>query len=324
MPSLATSGVSATYQDKLIAAQIIERLSGNYFAGQIFRDSLVLSAKKGMGTRFGETITIEKEVDTTYRTFTKGGTRQYDNTPSITKKQLTFDQSREVNVKYDDYDIALYNEAFLDNYLASTARTFAVGMETDICTRILADTNIPAGNTISLASFGGNFGYGVVNRAIELLENQGMTSGRKVRCVIDPTRAKQYRDSLTNYNVVGDATNKQFLDTSLVSSYGVDLYTTLNSGTFKRLPTATTSDGVSGTGTIVGFFIAESTYMINGVNLATDLEGVTATTAINPNVPLPLRFIRGYDQDTKERKWGYDVLWGDVNLYPELVVPITL
>jgi hypothetical protein len=322
--SFANTNISATYQDKLIAAQIIERLSGNYFASQIFNDSLVLSAQKGMGTRFGETITIEKEVDTTYRTFVKGGTRQYDDTPNITKKQLTYDQSREVNVKYDDYDIALYNEAFLANYLQSTARTFAVGMETDICTRILADTNIPAGNTISLASFGGDFGYDVVNRAIELLENNGMTSGRRVRAVIDPTRAKQYRDSLTNYNVVGDATNRQFLDTRLVSSYGVDLYTTLNSGTFKRLPTATTSDGVSGTGAIVGFFIAENTYMINGVNLPTDLEGVTATTAINPNVPLPLRFIRGYDQDKKERKWGYDVLWGDVNLYPELVIPITL
>jgi hypothetical protein len=322
--SFADTNISATYQDKLITAQIIERLSGNYFASQIFTDSLVLSAQKGMGTRFGETITIEKEANTTYRTFTKGGTRNYDDTPEITKKQLTYDQSREVNVKYNDYDIALYNEAFLSNYLQSTATTFAVGMEKDICTRILVDTNIPAGNTISLASFGGEFGYDVVNRAIELLELNGMTSGRRVRAIIDPTRAKQYRESLTNYNVVGDATNRQFLDTRLVSSYGVDLFTTLSSGTFGRMPTATTSDGVSGTGTIVGFFIAESTYMINGVNLPTNLEGVTAVTAVNPNVPLPLRFIRGYDQDTKERKWGYDVLWGDVNLYPELVIPITL
>jgi hypothetical protein len=322
--SYTNPNISTTYQDKLIAAQIIERLSGNYFASQIFTDSLTLSATKGMGTRFGETITIEKEVDTTYRTFVKGNTRQYDATPNITKKQLTYDQSREVNVKYDDYDIALYNEAFLDNYLQSTARTFAVGMETDICTRILADTDIPVGNTISLSNFGGEFGYEVVNAAIEKLENNGMTSGRRVRAVIDPTRARQYRDSLTSYNVVGDAANRQFLDTRLVSSYGVELFTALNSGAFKRLPNASTSDGVSGTANIVGFFIAENTYMINGVNLPTDLEGVTAVTAVNPNVPLPLRFIRGYDQDTKERKWGYDVLWGDVNLYPELVVPIVL
>lgn len=322
--SYANPNISATYQDKLIAAQILERLSGNYFASQIFTDSLTLSAQKGKGTRFGETITIEKEAETTYRTFTKGGTRQYDDTPNITKKQLTYDQSREVNVKYDDYDIALYNEVFLANYLQSTVRTIAVGMEQDICTRILADTDIPVTNTISLSSFGGEFSFEVVNAAIEKLENQGMTSGRRVRGVVDPTRAKQYRDSLTNYNIVGDATNRQFLDTRLVSSYGVDLYTVLNAGTFKRLPTATTSDGVSGTAEIVGFFIAEKTYMINGVDLPTDLEGVTAIIVTNPNIPFSLRFIRGYDQDRKERKWGYDILWGDVNLYPELVIPVTL
>jgi len=283
-----------------------------------------LNAKKGMGTRFGDTIVIEKEANTTYRTFTKGGTRQYDETPEITRKTLTYDQSREVNVSYDDYDRAIYNDAFAGNYLQSTARTFAVGMEKDFVTSILSDTDIPEDNTIRLADHGGSFGYGVVNRAIEILEQNGMESGRQVRCVIDPTRAKQYRDSLTNYNVVGESTNRQLLDTRLVSSYGVEMYSVLNSGTFARFPTATTSDGVSGTGTIVGFFIASDTYMINGLTLPEDLEGVTAATVRNPNIPLDLRFIRGYDMDKKERKWGYDVCWGDVNLYTELVVPIVV
>lgn len=323
--SFANNNIKDTYEDgKLLASEIIDRLSGNYFGARIFTDSLTLNAQKGMGQRFGEQIVIEKEVDTTYRTFTKGGTRQFDETPQILKKILTYDQSREVNINYDDYDKALYNDAFRDNYVRSASRTFAVGMEQDMVLRILNDSDIPVNNTISLSAFADKFSYDVVNEGIVKLGENGMTAGTRVRCVVDNRRAGQYRDSLVNFNVTGTQNNNQLISSVMVDSFGVEMFEVLNSGSFKRLPTQTTLAGVSGGSQIVGFMIAENTYQVNGVDLPTGMPGVNSFSVQNPNIPLSLRYVEGYDFDSKTNKFGWDILWGDVNLYPELVIPITL
>ena len=325
MPSVS-SNISSTYNEKLIMAEILERLSGDYFAAQIFGSNMALDPRKGMASRFGDTYTFEKEASTTYRKLTKGGQLQYDENPVIDKLQLTVDTFSYIGLKTDEFDYAAYNGTYMNtNYAMARARDLAVNMEKDIVTNILSDTDIPVANTISLSAYSGStMNNDTINDGFTKLRNNGHTAGSRVFCVVDTVREGQLRANLSVFDQKGNVADRQLLQSRLIDIYGVEIYATLGSGTFDRFPTATTSDGVSGTGEIVGFMISEDAYKITGIQLEETEPGVVVTVVNNPNVPLGLRRVQGYDMDYMLKKDVLGTWWGDLVVRPELVIPITV
>jgi len=325
MPSISNN-IADTYSQKLIMAEILERLSGDYFAAQIFNSNMALDPRKGMATRLGTTYTFEKEATTTYRKLSKGGELQYDENPQIDKLQLEVDTFSYIGLKTDEFDLAAWNGLYMStNYINARARDLAVNMEKDIVTNIMADTDIPEGNTISLASYAdGKMSNLTINDGLTKLRNNGHTSGSRVFTVIDTEREGQLRANFSVYDQKGQVSDRQFLTSRVIDIYGTEVYATLGQGAFDRFPTNTTSDGVSGTGQIVGFMISEDAYKITGIQLPESQPGVTVTTVQNPNIPLGLRRVQGYDMDFMTAKDVLGLWWGDLVVRPELVVPIVI
>ncbi len=308
---------------KVLASEILARLSGDYFASAIFRSGVALDPRKGLSEQFGDKIYFEVEAATTARTLSKGGTLQYDDTPQVTTKTLAISNFTYVGLKHDEFDRAALKDAYIDNYAQARARDLAVKLEQDIIKNILKDTNIPASNTITLSNFSNKLTQDVLNEALTILRNNGHTSGSRVFAVIDTTREGQLRGSLSVYDKTGEIANRQFLASSIINIYGIETYGVLGSGSFNRIPTNTTSDGVSGTAPIVGFVISEEAYRIAALPLPETQPGVEITTVIDPNIPLGLRRVLGYDMDKMQNKDVLGVWWGDLVVKPELVVPIT-
>lgn len=307
-------------------AEILERLSGDYFGAQIFNSNMALEPRKGMASRFGNVYTFEKEATTTYRKLTKGGQLSYDENPQITNLQLIVDTFSYIGLKTDEFDYAAFNGTYMDsNYAMARARDLAVNMEKDIVTNILSDSTIPVSNTISLSSYtGGKMNNETINDGLTRLRNNGHTAGSRVFAVVDTVREGQLRANLSVFDQKGMVSNRQFMQSRLIDIYGIEIYATLGSGTFDRFPTSTTSDGVSGTGEIVGFMISEDAYKITGIQLEENEPGVIVTTVNNPNIPLGLRRVQGYDMDHMMKKDVLGVWWGDLVVRPELVVPIVV
>lgn len=323
MPSLSAS-INDTYKEKLIVLGILERMSGDNFAGEIFRSNMALDPRKGMTNRLGNTFTFEKEATTTYRKLTKGGTVEYDTNPTIDKLQLEVDTFSYIGLKTDEFDYAAFNGQYMStNYMMARARDMTVNMEKDIVSNILSDTNIPLSNTISLSQYtAGKMTNDTINDGLTVLRNNGHTAGSRVFCVIDTVREGQLRSHLSVYDQKGSLAERQLLQSRLIDLYGVEIFATLGSGTFDRFPTSSTSDGVSGTGEIVGFMISEDAYKITGIQLESNEPGVIVTIGNNPDIPLGLRRVQGYDMNTMTKQDVLGCWWGDKVIRPELVVPI--
>jgi hypothetical protein len=321
------SNISTVYQQKLIIADLITRLSGNYFAAQIFNSQMALDPRKGMASRFGTSYTFEKEASTTYRKLTKGGTIQYDTNPLITSLTLDVDTFSYIGLKTDEFDYAAYNGVYMaTNYLNARARDLAVNLEKDILFNILGNADIPATNSISLAGYtNSKLTRLTINDAVTKLKGHGLTGGGRIFTVLDTTRAGELRADLANFNDAGNAANTQLLNSGIAQRiFGSDVFEILGGGSFDRFPAATTSDGVSGTGDIVGFLISEEAYKITGIQLEQNEPNVTINVVNDPNMPLGLRRVQGYDMDTMTKKDVLGCWWGDLLVRPELVIPITL
>jgi hypothetical protein len=322
MPSV-NNNINDTYKKKMLVAEILERLSGDYFASQIFNSQMALDPRKGMASQFGNVYTFEKEASTTYRKLTAGGSLNYDDTPQITNVDLTVDTFSYVGLQHNEFDRAAFNDTYISNYAQARARDLAVNMEKDIISNILATSTIPVANTLNLANYtDGKLNQDTMNDALTVLRDNGHTGGSRVFAVLDTQREGNLRGALSVYDKTGSVADRQLLTSRIIDIYGIETYGVLGSGTFDRMPTNTTSDGVSGTGDIVGFVISEMAYKINGIQLPDRQPGVDITTVNNPNIPLGLRRVVGYDMDTMTNKDVLGLWWGDLVVYPELIVPI--
>lgn len=322
--SSVNSNINTTYKEKLLVAEILERMSGDYFAARIFRSQMALDARKGMARQFGNVYTFEKEASTTYRKLTKGQSVQYDDTPQITNVQLTVNTFSYIGLQHDEFDQAAFNLTYMGNYAQARSRDLAVNFEKDVVTNILSNSLIPASNTLSLSSYNNTLNQDVMNDALTILRNNGHTSGSQVFGVIDTVREGQLRKSISVYNATGAVASDQLLKSSITNLYGIETYGVLGSGTFDRTPASSTSDGVSGTNTIVGFIISEEAYKINAIQLPDNQPGVNIVSVNDPNIPLGLRRVTGYDMDQMITKDVLGLWWGDLLVRPELVVPIVL
>lgn len=329
--STLNSNISTTYQQKILMRNIIERLSGNSLPGAMLSSNMAIDPRKGAGTMIGDTLTFEAETTgISARSFTKGGNVTFDDTPAISNKQLTVDNFIYTAIKTDEFDANAYDLSYAGNYEIARARELLVKFEQDVITDVLANTNIPTANTISITEYGdgsGNANFTTVNQAVTVLRGNGHTAGSRIFVAVDTNVEGELRlDPRISQANVGGAGGENTLRTGYLSSpvLGAEIHGLLGGGSFDRFPTATTSDGVSGSDEIVGFAISEDAYKLTAINLnQTQVSGAVKMAESVNNIPFTLARYKDFNISSMTHEDLLGFWWGDLVLQPNLIVPIT-
>lgn len=311
------ASVSAAFNPlnvKVVGAGIIKKLNGNFIIKDFLKQDTAFARDTNSRYGYRQTITIPKQVTVTSKTRTFGTAVDYE-TPSVGSVDLTLDKVTYNATSYDDFDAAILNEAFLDNYTTEQADSLARQMETDVMSLLINDADVPAGNEIGFPE--NTLDYEAIVEVNKRMLKAGVPKSQIKVIVVGP---ELFTDLILDEKV---RTMSNYGDQS-----GVDiredaiLFRQLRLRVVNSLylPAVSTSDSVSGSTGFLGVAMTDDCGVLATRSLSTNNEGVSQQIMNAYN--WSLRMTKGYDMDRGVSKTIWEILWGFKVHRPELVFPI--
>lgn len=311
------STVSTAFNDynvKVVGAGIINKLNGRLFINSLLKNDTAFLRDANSQYAMKQTISIPKQTTITSATRDYGSDIAFQ-TPTVEAIDLSLSYVTYNATSFNEFDEAVLNQAFLDNYITEQADSIQRELEAKLLDLTLNDSNVGAGQEIGTP--GTALNYEAIVRIQKRMLDAGVGADREKILVVNPT---QFTDLLLDEKVRTMANNGDNSRVNInddIITFGQLRLTVINS---LYLPSPSTSDSLSGSTGHVGVAMTNDSGILATRNLSVNKPGVNQVLMNAGN--WSLRMTEGYDLNSGQSKVVWEVLWGYSLHRPETVFPI--
>lgn len=305
------------YNVKVVGAGIINKLNGRLFINSLLKNDTAFLRDANSQYAMKQTISIPKQTTITSATRDYGSDIAFQ-TPTIEAVDLSLSYVTYNATSFNEFDEAVLNQAFLDNYITEQADSIQRELEAKLLDLTLNDSNVTASQEIGIPGVSlASKGYEVLVKVQEKMLQAGVGADKEKIVVVNPVMFSQLLLNEQIRTMANYGSQSEVVINDDIISLGQLRLTVVNS---LYLPSPSTSDSLSGSTGNLGVAMTNDSGILATRNLSTNKPGVNQVLMNAGN--WSLRMTEGYDLNSGQSKVVWEILWGYSLHRPDTIFPI--